>query len=523
MRNIKPILAAVIAVTIAAAVIPFAFPARAAVNGVQKKLDEIRAVYPNGSYFTADGQICRSRQNDNCRLSRIPARGGLPSGEEVYLQLNNESWSCRSFADYVFYYTFGEAYWNLKSTSAPVLGDFIKLNNGRHSAIYLWEDADNYYVFDSNGDSTNVVCYNRAFPKTYWRLSGVYHATSYDKIMNGGSAAVFKSVDAGDCFVSSAATGLYLSRIAPETGHALYQLTAAHRDFLTAEVKQGEKGAVLNIPLNGEAQDGWLFEVAVGGYVIRSAAQPTRVLTAGDNGNVGLSDFSGAAAQLWKIESAHHNTSVKSKTSASCTERGEKVYVCADCAYTYTEYESILPHVYTVETVAPGEHTYGFTKYKCVNCGEVNRKDIKDKLDPDAPVEAEGLVVKDDGKIYVSSDMTEEALLDAFPGYEADGKPASATGKKLTPKGQDSVPEKDILTVIMPGDVDGDGAVTAIDARIILRMCVSMERLDDENATLAADVDFDGSVTAEDARWILRTSVGYDTGASTLAGLAAGK
>ena len=57
MRNIKPILAAVIAVTIAAAVIPFAFPARAAVNGVQKKLDEIRAVYPNGSYFTADGQI----------------------------------------------------------------------------------------------------------------------------------------------------------------------------------------------------------------------------------------------------------------------------------------------------------------------------------------------------------------------------------------------------------------------------------------------------------------------------------
>ena len=72
-------------------------------------------------------------------------------------------------------------------------------------------------------------------------------------------------------------------------------------------------------------------------------------------------------------------------------------------------------------------------------------------------------------------------------------------------------------------DADFDRNVTSADARIILRMCVSMERLDDENATLAADVDFDGSVTAEDARWILRTSVGYDTGASTLAGLAAGK
>ena len=520
MKHIRPILAAVIAVTIVAAAILFAFPAKAATNGVQKKLDEIRAVYTNGTYFTADGQICRSRQNDNCRLSRIPSRGGLPSGEEVYLQLNNESWSCRSFADYVFYYTFGEAYWNLKSTTTPVLGDFIKLNNGRHSAIYLWEDADNYYVFDSNGDSTNVVCYNRAFPKTSWRLSGVYHAKSYDKIMNGGSAAVFKAVNEGDYFISSAQTGLYLSRTAPETGPAMYKLTDAHSDFLTAEVKQGEKGAALNIPVNGEKREGWLFEVAAGGYVIRSEAQPSKALTAGANGNVALSDFNGAASQLWKIESAHHNTSVKSEKAATCTDKGEKVYVCADCDYTYTEYESVLPHVFTVETVEPGEHNYGFTKYKCVNCGEVNRKDVKEKLDPDAPVEAEGLVLKDDGLIYVSSDMTEEALLDAFPGYEADGRPASATGKRLTPKDRDSVPEKDILTVIMPGDVDGDGAVTAIDARIILRACVSKEPLEDEYAKLAADADFDGKVTTEDARWILRTSVGYDTGASTLAGIA---
>lgn len=521
MKYIKPILAAVIAVTIAAAVIPFALPAKAAVNGVQKKLDEIRAVYPNGSYFTADGQICRSRQNDNCRLSLIPARGGLPSGAEVYAQLKNESWSCRSFADYVFYYTFGEAYWNLKKTDSPMLGDFIKLNNGRHSAIYLWEDADNYYVFDSNGDSTNVVCYNRAFPKSGWKLYGAYHADNYDKIMNGGSAAVFSTVDAGSYFISSSATGLYLSRTAPKEGQALFTLTAAHRDFLTAEVKQGEKGAALTIPVNGKPQEGWLFEVAAGGYVIRSEAQPAKALTAGSNGHVALSDFNGSASQLWKIETVHHNTSVVSETAASCTARGERVYVCADCDYTFTEYESMLPHVYTVETVEPGERSYGFTKYKCVNCGEVNRKDVKEKLDPEAPVEAEGLVLKEDGRVYVSSGMTEEALLDAFPGYEADGKPASATGKRLTPKGQDSVPEKDILTVIMPGDVDGDGAVTAIDARIILRACVSKEPLKDENARLAADVDFDGEISAEDARWILRTSVGYETGASTLADLTA--
>ena len=521
MKPFKPVLAALIAVTIVAAVIPFAFPAKAATNGVQKKLDEIRAVYTNGTYFTADGQICRSRQNDNCRLSKIPARGGLPSGAEVYAQLQNESWSCRSFADYVFYYTFGEAYWNLKSTDHPVLGDFIKMNNGRHSAIYLWEDADNYYVFDSNGDSTNVVCYNRAFSKANWSLSGVYHATSYDKVMNGGSAAVFKEINAGDYFISNAESGLYLSSAAPRDGQALYTLTSRHRDFLTAEVKQAEKGAALNIPVDGKTNDGWLFEVAAGGYVIRSEAQPAKALTAGDNGNVALSDFNGDASQLWRIESAHHNTAVTSETAATCTARGEKVYACADCDYTFTEYESVLPHVFTVETIAPGEHSYGFTKFKCVNCGEVNRKDVKDKKNTEEPVEAEGLVQRADGMIFVSSDITEEALLDAFPGYEADGKPASATGKRLTPKGEDSVPEKDILTVIMPGDVDGDGAVTALDARTVLRACVSMEKLTDGDAKLAADADFDGEISAEDARWILRTSVGYETGASTLAGLSA--
>ncbi len=86
MKYIKPILAAVIAVTIAAAVIPFALPARAAVNGVQKKLDEIRAVYPNGSYFTADGQICRSARTTTAAFPSSrpgaacpPARRSTPS------------------------------------------------------------------------------------------------------------------------------------------------------------------------------------------------------------------------------------------------------------------------------------------------------------------------------------------------------------------------------------------------------------------------------------------------------------
>ena len=519
MKHTKQIIAAVIAVTIVTALIPLLFRAKAATNGVQKKLDELRAVYSTGTYFTADGNVCYSNQCDNCRLSKIPSRGGLPSGAEVQQQLRNESWSCRSFADYAFYYIFGEAYWNLPKSDSAVLGDFIKLNNGRHSAIYLWEDANYYYVYDSNGDSCNSVYYNRAFSKASWRISGIYHAKSYDKVMNGGSAAVVKDLAEGSYFISSAQSGLYISSVAPSEGKAVYALTDLHSETVTAKIKRSEAAAFLTIPVGVASTSGWTFEVVGGGYVIRSATQPSKALTANEDGAVTLADYAGSSAQLWKIEEAYHNTVVSFASEATCTAQGEAVYVCKDCDYTYTVYQPEKPHVYTVETVEPGENSYGFTKYKCVNCGCVMRKDVQEKLNADALIDTGEILQREDGYVYVSTDITEEALMDAFPGYEASGNPVTSTGKTLAPAGVDSVPDKAVLTVILPGDVDGDGSVTAMDARIILRSCVNLDQITDEVVRRAADIDFDGKVTSEDARWILRTAVGYETGATTLAGI----
>lgn len=53
------------------------------------------------------------------------------------------------------------------------------------------------------------------------------------------------------------------------------------------------------------------------------------------------------------------------------------------------------------------------------------------------------------------------------------------------------------------GDVNGDGKVTASDARLALRAGASIEKLDSA-ASDAADVNGDGRVTAADARSILR-------------------
>lgn len=60
------------------------------------------------------------------------------------------------------------------------------------------------------------------------------------------------------------------------------------------------------------------------------------------------------------------------------------------------------------------------------------------------------------------------------------------------------------------GDIDGDGSVSAADARLALRASVGLESFTDEQ-TLSADIDANGTVTAADARLILRASVGLET------------
>ena len=59
-------------------------------------------------------------------------------------------------------------------------------------------------------------------------------------------------------------------------------------------------------------------------------------------------------------------------------------------------------------------------------------------------------------------------------------------------------------------DVDGDGEVTAQDARAALRCAIGLEDLIDDQFD-AADFDGDGEVTAQDARSILREALGMES------------
>ena len=93
----------------------------------------------------------------------------------------------------------------------------------------------------------------------------------------------------------------------------------------------------------------------------------------------------------------------------------------------------------------------------------------------------------------------------------ADGKKVAddafvASGMKVILKDSTGklVDEK---VIIVPGDVDCDGTVSASDARIALRKAVGLDNIKDYQES-AADVDRDSKITASDAREILRASVG---------------
>lgn len=62
---------------------------------------------------------------------------------------------------------------------------------------------------------------------------------------------------------------------------------------------------------------------------------------------------------------------------------------------------------------------------------------------------------------------------------------------------------------IIAGDVNFNGKVEAVDARLALRFSAQLEDLS-EDAQIAADVDFNDKVTASDARKILRVAAGID-------------
>ena len=176
------------------------------------------------------------------------------------------------------------------------------------------------------------------------------------------------------------------------------------------------------------------------------------------------------------------------KTETGLTE-GEKCSVCG----TVTKEQEVIPvipadheHNYVAVVTAPTCTEEGFTTYTC-ECGDTYKADVTEatghnfgdwEVVKKADVGVEG---KEQRKCKLC-DSTEERVIPALTNPDAD---------------------------IMLGDVNKDGRITAMDARLALRIAAKIDTPDDYQKT-AANYNKDKNITAADARLILRKSAKLD-------------
>ena len=491
-------------------------------NGRQEAIDHIREVYPDGSYFTSDGKKDTNSGDARCQLSNIPARGDLPSGRSVVNATFNECWSCSAFANYVFYIIYGEVYWDLEKASSPVFGDYIKLNNGAHKAIYLWEDDTYYYVFDGNGNSDNGVKYNDTFRKSGWRITEVYHAKNYNKVL-ASSSPVHREFIGDEYSLQSSFKGHYLGTdgenasfdkkysaydpgtvIVQRTKSISFALKEDKNSYLTLSFDEKKNPVLTFEPKTSSLTQKWSCEEIAGGYILRNLSDTGKVLQY-DGTKLSYTEYTGAASQMFRITHLSHRYDEKVTREATCLVYGIKEMTCSVCGYAYTVSTGYADHKYTDEKVtAPTSCTYGFTKAACSVCGTVSRYALKEKLVPGSLVETDKIRQLSEGYVYTDGHVTDEELLDTFPNAENYDEKACASGSTLYtyyPYYEGS------YTVISAGDTDGNGLTEASDARTALRVSVGLEELDYYWQQKAADIDNDGEISPADARSILRISL----------------
>ena len=163
---------------------------------IYNRLLKVKAVYPDKYfYFTVNGKASINSQNENCRLSLIPSRGGLPAGSEIGSKW--EGWSCVGFARYVFYCVFGELERNATVVTSPSLGDVIHTTgpNSDHYSVFLREDANYWYVFDANWGNNCGVRWEGKIAKGRNTLHKVFHAKCYDSLPVGIETASCETHD----------------------------------------------------------------------------------------------------------------------------------------------------------------------------------------------------------------------------------------------------------------------------------------------------------------------------------------
>ncbi len=215
----------------------------------------------------------------------------------------------------------------------------------------------------------------------------------------------------------------------------------------------------------------------------------------------------------------------------NCTEKGEKQRTCSVCGVTAVEEIDALGHRADEWTITkdPTPISPGERQGVCVVCGETFTEEIPPVSEP-LPDDAEFLTFTPDAEIEfdesknyvynIGPGKRVSEVLEQFdyPGHivvtdfdmnEYATNSVVGTGVCFFLARLNETTGKydpiDSACAIVRGDVNGDGLITAADARLALRTSANLETLKTPYL-LAADTDKSSKIDASDARSILRAS-----------------
>lgn len=164
-------------------------PVYAAENGVETIINELKKLYPTGSYFSVNGGRCSHNADStcsNCQLSNIKKQNKIQHLASANAKLA-DAWTCCAFARFLFYNIFGiDTYYyktqcNQVSLSDIKVGDYVILNG--HYGIFAYAQNGRYYLYESNIGGTNRVSYGGS-GYTASSIKSVWRAKNYDSVAN---------------------------------------------------------------------------------------------------------------------------------------------------------------------------------------------------------------------------------------------------------------------------------------------------------------------------------------------------
>ena len=154
---------------------------------VRSRINEIKAMYPNGSYFSVDGKKCTSSNCwANCNVKAVTKKIGMPWWNDV----GADASQCMGFTKFAYYYIFQQSVGGLKSAPTKEafvaagnscshdtyknarIGDVLVFRNSagdyKHYGIFISANENGMTMLNANEGSTNrVMCKEYTYTADY--------------------------------------------------------------------------------------------------------------------------------------------------------------------------------------------------------------------------------------------------------------------------------------------------------------------------------------------------------------------